>query len=204
MNKEKKGLSLITPIIFFIIGAILLAKSEDVFNTITLIIGIILIIYTLFNILSYVRYSKKGIKDNTKIFQAILSFTVAIVFLFFNEIIYTLVNFIVGGIILFIGINRFIKGISHKRIPLLVMSCILIVLGIYTILEGTNIFWSLTGIIIMISSAIDIINYIMYGKEDNEEIKKLQIEENTELIVQKKDNKLFKKKPKNIKDIDPK
>ena len=202
MHIEKKGASLISPIISFIIGAILFAKSEDVFNTLTLIIGILLIIYTIFNVLSYLHYSKKGIKDPSKIFTAFATFAFAIVFLFFNEIIYTAFNFIVGGIILFIGLNRFIKGISHKRVPLIVMSSILIVLGVYTILEGTNIFWSLTGIIIMLSSVIDIINFIMYGKEDNEEVKKLQIESNTELIVPKKENKIFKKKNK-IKDIDP-
>ena len=203
MNIEKKGTSLISPIISFIIGAILFAKSEDVFNTLTLIVGIILLIYTVFNILSYLHLNKKGIKDNSKIFNAIVTFVFALVFLFFNEIVYTAFNFIVGGIILFIGLNRFIKGISHKRIPLIVMSCVLIVLAVYTILEGTNIFWSLTGVIIMISSVIDIINFIMYGKEDNEEIKKLQIEENTELIVPKKGKGIFKKKDKKIKDIDP-
>ena len=202
MNIERKTTSLIASIVFFIIGAILFAKSEDVFNVLTLIIGIILIIYTLFNVLSYVRNNKKGIKDPSKIFTALLSFTIAIVFLFFNEIIYTLVNFIVGGIILFLGINKFIKGITHKRIPQIVISSILIVLGVYTILEGTNIFWSLTGVIIMISAVIDIINYIMYGKEDNEEIKKLPLKEDTELIIPKKEHKLFKKKNK-IKDIDP-
>ena len=202
MTIEKKRTYLITPIVAFIIGAILFAKSEDVFNTLTIIIGVLLIIYTIINTISYVHYSKKGIKEYNKIFTAFVSIAFAIVFFFFNEIVYTAFNYIVGGIILFIGINGIIKGISHKRIPQIVMSCIQIILGVYTILEGTDIFWSHTGVIIMLSSVIQIINYIMYGKEDNEEIKQIQ-QNNTELMIPKKEHKLFRKKNK-IKDVEEK
>lgn len=202
MNKTKYSSSVILSIILFIIGAILFAKSEEVFSTVTLVVGIILSINALISILSYFYYQKKGYKDFSKISTAVISLVFAIIFLFFNKIIYTAFNFIVGGWILFIGINRLIKGISHKRVPLMVMSAIIIILAVYIILNGAYLFLETVGIIMMIYAAIDIINFIMYGKEDIEE-NKTKLDENTELIVTKKEKRKLLKKNNKIKDVEP-
>jgi len=201
MNNEKSSANVLLSVILFVVGAILFAKSEEVFNTITLVLGIVFIIYAIIKCLIFANEHKKGINDPVRLLSAAIIMVLAIVFLFFNDVIYYAINFITGGWILFIGINRLAKAISHKRKPLLVTSLLIILLSIYILLNGTDIYLRTLGIVIMVYSALDIINFILYAKEDREEEKVKKQKDGSELIIHKKENKLLKKKN-NIKDVE--
>ena len=201
--KSKSSLNLVTSIVTFILGAILFAKSEEVFNIITIAVGVILILYAVVTILSYKRNLKLGFNDPTKIMSSVVAIVFAVIFLFFNKIVYSAFNFITGGWILFIGINRLIKAITHKRLPQFITSIIMIALSIYVILNGTYLFLDALGVIIMVYSGIDIINYILYGKEDaEEEVRKTQ-KDGSELIIPKKEKRLLLRNKNKVKDVDP-
>jgi uncharacterized membrane protein HdeD (DUF308 family) len=197
--------SLISSIIFFIVGAILTAYSERIMSTTYRIIGVTFLVITIGLIISLIIRKKKEqpIYAN-RIGLAIITFILAILFFFFHGIIDESIRFLVGAWILFSGVTRLITALrtDHKAsrfIAILIVSLLLIALGFFTIIKNGILLW-VVGIIIMIYSAIEIVGYIFYSK-DNSNID--DEDETTLLIPQKEDKeeKKDKKKRKKIKDI---
>ncbi len=197
--------SLISSIIFFIVGAILTAYSERIMSTTYRIIGVTFLLITIGLIISLIIRKKKEqpIYAN-RIGLAIITFILAILFFFFHGIIDESIRFLVGAWILFSGVTRLITALrtDHKAsrfIAILIVSLLLIALGFFTIIKNGILLW-VVGIIIMIYSAIEIVGYIFYSK-DNSNID--DEDETTLLIPQKEDKeeKKDKKKRKKIKDI---
>lgn len=198
--------SLISSIIFFILGAILFTSADSVIKTVSIIIGIILAVSSLAELIIYILERKKEdrIPKKVRLVYSIISLILAIIFIFFSNIVEQFIRFIVGAWILFTGIIRFINVISmntksRKFIPLLIVSLLLMGVGIYTIVWG-DVILSTIGIIMMIYAAIEIIGYIAYTKDTMEPIEP----GTTTLIVPENDDnnedKVSKKKIKDIKE----
>ena len=108
------------------------------------------------------------------------------------------------GIMLPIGCSLMIRYISinnknRKFIPLLIVSILLMIVGVYTILIG-DIILSNIGIIMMIYAVIEIIGYIFYTKDT----KPVEEPGTTTLIVQEEtieEEQPKKKNKKKIKDV---
>ena len=196
--------SLISSIIFFIVGAILTAYSERIMSTTYRIIGVTFLIITIGLIVSLIirRKKEQPIYAN-RIGLAIITFILSILFFFFHSIIDEAIRFLVGAWILFSGVTRLITALrtDHKAsrfIAMLIVSLLLIVLGFFTIIKNGILLW-VVGIIIMIYSAIEIIGYIFYSKDNSN----LDDEDETTLLIpQKEDKKDRKKKNKKIKDVE--
>ena len=89
---------------------------------------------------------------------------IGLVFLFLAGVIEALVRLVIGGWILFSGITRLMNALyldkkTTKFIVLLIISIILIVGGLYTILE-TNLAFKAIGLVLMIYAALEIFGYI--------------------------------------------
>jgi len=197
--------SLISSIIFFIIGAILTAYSERIMSTAYRIMGAVFLIITISLIVSIVIRKKKDqpIYAN-RVGLSIITFILAILFFFFHGVIDEAIRFIVGAWILFSGVTRLITALrtDHKAsrfFALLITSLLLIGLGFFTIIKNGILLW-VVGIIIMIYSAIEIIGYIFYSKDNNN----IDDEEETTLLIPEKEEKeeKKKKKTKKIKDVE--
>ena len=198
--------SLVSSIIFFVIGAILTAYSERIMTAAYKVIGVVFLAITIGIILSIVVRKKKEqpIYAN-RVAIGIITLVLAILFFFFHGIIDEAIRFIVGAWILFSGVTRLINALrtDHKAsrfIALLIVSILLIILGFVTIIKNGILLW-VVGIIIMIYSAIEIVGYIFYSKDN----KNFDSEEDTEdklLIPEKKDEEKPKKKNKKIKDVE--
>ena len=202
--------SLVSSIIFFIIGAILTAYSERIMSATYRIVGVALLITSICIVISMViRKKRQQPIFINRIAMAIISFTLAILFFFFHNVIDETIRFIVGAWILFSGITRLISALrtdhhASRFIAILIVSLLLILLGIYTIIKNGIVLWVI-GIIIMIYSAIEIVGFIFYSKdninyddEDAEEESKLLVPEKEE----KKERKLLKGKVKDVKEED--
>ncbi len=202
--------SLVSSIIFFIIGAILTAYSERIMSATYRIVGVALLITSICIVISMViRKKRQQPIFINRIAMAIISFTLAILFFFFHNVIDETIRFIVGAWILFSGITRLISALRTDRhasrfIAILIVSLLLILLGIYTIIKNGIVLWVI-GIIIMIYSAIEIVGFIFYSKdninyddEDAEEESKLLVPEKED----KKERKLLKGKVKDVKEED--
>ena len=163
--------SLLSSILFFILGAILFTSADKVLTTISIIIGIILATSSIISLVFYYFQAKKGLAFAKKgnLIIGIITLILAIIFIFFSNLVEQFIRFIVGAWILFTGIIRLINVLSMKKsnnkfISLLLVSIMLIIVGVYTIIIG-DIILSTIGIIMMVYAAIEIVGYILYSKD---------------------------------------
>jgi uncharacterized membrane protein HdeD (DUF308 family) len=197
--------SLLSSILFFILGAILFTSAEKVIATISIIIGVIFATSGVMSLVVYFFKAKNG-TNYTKgsLIYGIIAMILAIIFIFFSILVEQFIRFIVGAWILFTGIIRLINVLSlnknnNKFFSLLIVSLLLIAVGVYTILIGDIIFSTL-GLIMMIYAAIEIAGYILSNKDSKEP----EEPGTTTLIVPdspKEDIKENNKKNKKIKEV---
>ena len=199
VKSYSKQSSLLSSILFFILGAILFTKADELLSLVSIIIGIILAVTGIVTLTYYYFKTKQQLYLRKFLIYGIVSLILAIIFIFFANIVEQFIRFIVGGWILFSGIMRLINVLSMnfkstKFLPLLLVSIALIGVGIYTIVIGDILILSV-GIIMMIYSAIEIIGYIFYTKDKQEK----EEEGATSIIVPDKEETKPDKKTK-IKD----
>ena len=180
-------ISLIYSIIFFILGAIVFTRPEIIILFISYVIGGIIIIIGLFKcIKNYLDVKKDNTISSKEMITGIILVIIGLVFILLADVIEALVRLIIGGWILFSGINRLITSLNLPKknrifIIYLVISIILIGVGLYTILES-NLAFKTIGLVLMIYSTIEIIGYI-FNKKDT------YIKE--EIIIESKENKVI-------------
>lgn len=205
ITNYKNQSSLISSIIFFILGGILFTNPDIFVTTISKIVGAaLLLIAIVFMITTFINRKTKPFPVIT-ITSIIIIILLSIMFLFFSETVEKIIRIVVGFWILFSGITKLINALkitnkNKKFISLIIVSLLLIIIGIYTIVIG-DVLLSSIGIILMIYSALDIIGYIFYSK-DSEEV--VEINKETTLITDgsevKEENKK-RRKTKKIKDV---
>ena len=94
--------SLIGSILFFILGAILYTSADKLLNIISIIIGTLFATSGAISLVIYFLQSKNtetGGKKGNLIF-GIIAFIMAVIFIFFSNIVEQAIRFIVGGWIL--------------------------------------------------------------------------------------------------------
>ena len=195
-------MSLIYSIIFFILGAIIFTKPQIIILFISYVIGGIFIIIGIFKcIKNYLDIKKDNNISSKEMIVGIVLIIVGLVFLLLANVIEALVRLVIGGWILFSGITRLINSLqlsknNNQFIIRLIISFLLIGVGLYTILES-NLAFKTIGLVLMIYSTLEILNYI-FNKKDIHITESIIIEEevndNTILI---EDKKTMKKKTKN-------
>ena len=196
--------SLISSIIFFIIGAILFSNADRVIEIITIAIGIILATTGIISlIIYYFKLKKNNHSETSNLTLGIVTLILAIIFIFFSSLIEQFIRFIIGGWILFSGIIRLVNALSSGKrnttfLPLLIVSVLLILVGIYTIVVG-DVILSTIGLIMMIYAIIEIAGFIFYSKDKEEK----ETEGTTSLIISNDNKKNIEiKKKKKVKDVE--
>ena len=201
--------SLISSIIFFIIGAILFTNAEKVMSIFYILVGAIMGISAIISLFIFYRNKKKyNVFDGGNLAFGLVTLAFAILFFFFSDIVEKSIRFLVGAWILFSGINRLINALrmNHKAgrfLPMIIISVLIILVGFYTIVFG-DVLLSTIGVIMMIYAIIEISGYILYKKDEIEAEEDPEEGTTTLLIPDKEDkeeeeNKKDKKKNKNIK-----
>lgn len=166
------GPSLFTSIVSLILGVILFSRPDLVTIAISYILGILLLIYGLGKLL-YFSYQKgkDSITPLNDCITGILLIIFGLVCIFFSNVIEQIVRFIIGIIILLVGINRLVKTLNlekknnSKFYAALVTSLLLITGGLYVIFYSNLVFSGL-GLILIIYSILEIINYILFYNEN--------------------------------------
>ena len=167
IKKDKS--SIITSIIFLILGILLYLKDKEVVTFITYIIGIIFAIFGSIKLYNYYKF--KDTVSNINLTLGILSIIIGIIIMFCNSIIEQAIRIVIGGFIIANGINKLIVSINSKDynknwITLLIISILIIIGGLYTILQS-NLILQTIGVVLIIYSSIDIISYLSYPKNKN-------------------------------------
>ena len=112
---------------------------------------------------------KDNLTPSTEMIIGIVLIVVGIVCIFLAGVVEAFVRLVIGGWILFSGINRLINTLymnnkDSKFWVSLVLSILLIGGGLYTILE-VNLAFKAIGIVLMIYAVIEIVGYIFNRKE---------------------------------------
>ena len=195
-------ISLVISIILLILGAIMFTRPNVITLFISYVIGGILILIGLFKcIKNYLDIKKDNTISSKEMITGLFLIIIGLVFIFLANVIEALVRVIIGGWILFTGINRLINALKLNKktkrfIIFLILSIMIIGIGLYTILEA-NLAFKTIGLVLIIYSLIEINGYIINRQDISltEKIIKEQ-EENVietvlieEKITKKKKNK---------------
>lgn len=190
-------MSLIVSIIFFILGAVMFTNPSAVVLFVSYVVGGLIIILGLFKcVKNYLDVKKDNTTSSKGMVSGIVLIVIGLVFIFLASVIEALVRLVIGGWILFSGINRLINTLylekkDSKFWILLSLAIILIIGGLYTILE-TNLAFKAIGIVLMIYAALEIFGYVFNKREINVSSKKVKKEKFEEAILI--ENKETKKK----------
>ena len=193
-------ISVIYSIIFFILGAIIFTKPEVIILFISYVIGWIFAIICLFKcIKNYLDIKKDNSISSKEMIAGILLIIIGLVFILLAGVIEALVRLVIGGWILFTGINRLINSLTipnknKKFIVRLIISILLIGVGLYTILES-NLAFKTIGIVLMVYSFLEILGYIFNKKDYLEETVIIEDKKVIETVLIE-DKKTKKKKSK--------
>lgn len=180
-------ISLIYSIIFFILGAIIFTRPEIIILFISYVIGGIIIVIGLFKcVKNYLDIKKDNSISSREMITGIVLIIIGLIFILLAGVIEAFVRLVIGGWILFSGINRLINSLELPKknsqfIVRLILSFLLIGVGLYTILES-NLAFKTIGLVLMVYSVIEILGYIF--NKQNTYIKE-------EIIIETKDDKVI-------------
>ena len=161
---------LISSILFLILGAVMYTNPKEVVIFSTYIFGGLLITIGLFKcVKKYLDVKKDNLTPSTEMIIGIILMVVGIVCIFLAGVVEAFVRLVIGGWILFSGINRLINTLYITRKDTkfwvsILLSILLIGGGLYTILE-VNLAFKAIGIVLMIYAVLEIIGYIFNRKE---------------------------------------
>lgn len=172
---KKDSFSLISAILFLILGVILISNPDWVVKFITYILGAIIIILGGIKLFTYFKNKKQAIEDYNNLVLGITFIVLGIVIMFCSSIIAFVIRLFMGGWLLFNGVTKLMLSLQLRTLNIetwyipLITSIIMIICGLYTIIV-TNIIGVAGGIILVIYSISEIIQYITVPKNKNPDI----------------------------------
>lgn len=191
MSKENKITinNLIYALLFLVVGVLLLNQTEDLLTLISKVIGSVLIIIGIVKTIIYI-YMKGKLGDynisNLAMGMALICF--GIILIMFSGALSFAIRIILGLWVLVAGINKIIFAITIKSMDskgflvYLITALLIIILGLVLI---SGIFDQIIGILIIIYSVIEIVNYIYFKVKDKDYV---EVKEN--INPSKKDEKV--------------
>ena len=152
--------SLITPIVFLIIGLVLAINPGEVVEFISFIFGGV---FLFLGILKFITDRKRNDTTTSDEIFSFIMIIMGIICIFFSSTIELLVRLILGLWILLNGINTVIIGTDiiktdKKNIFTLLVGFFLMAMGLYTMFIENLVFETI-GIVIIIYSILEIIDY---------------------------------------------
>lgn len=153
--------NIFTPILFLIIGILLIVNPGGISEFISYIIGGVLLAIGIGKFI----YDKKRVDHTTgDTFYSIASIALGIIFIFFSGTIEFLVRLALGIWIIInalstIAIGANLMKANKKSVLSLIIGFILLIMGIYTICVANLMFQTL-GIVITVYAVLEIIDYI--------------------------------------------
>lgn len=189
--------SLISAIVFFILGIVIFLNPDMLVKTISYSLGGLLILIGLYKIVNYYIQDKRfKVVNHNELAFGITSVVLGVVFIFLASAIELLLRFIVGGWLVIAGLSKIIKTFfttdrDAKFYALLVVGVILISIGLYIVLVS-NLALSIIGLFMMIYGLIDFISYFVYKDKsvDNQNDDDVIVIEEAEVVEK---NEIVKK-----------
>ena len=165
MFKKVYRVSLISSIMFFIFGLLLIIQTEKVIKTISLIIGILLLVIGIFPIINYFRNRFKNFFSNAGLLYGIFSVVAGIIIMVNNHLLATIIPVLTGVWMIINSVNKIqlsmeLRDNNIKSWIVSFIFAILILIGgsflIVNPFNGAVILSKTVGILIVIYTILDI------------------------------------------------
>ena len=174
LSTKKDSFSIISAILFLILGILLISNPDGVVKFITYILGAIIIIAGIAKLIFY-KKNKEAINNTNNLTIGIVLIVIGIITMFLSDAINFVIKLILGGWLIYSGIVKLVLALKLRENKIqtwympLISSIIMIVCGLYTIVF-VNVFGIATGIILVIYSIAEIIQFIMVPKNINPDV----------------------------------
>ena len=135
-KKEKKETkNLLNPIIYLVLGLLLMFKSNEVVELLFYVLGIIVIIYGIKSFILYYQNKEIVQYKNINLTIAIVSIIIGVLLIVLSGVLETSIRYVLGFFFIFMGISRLLTSISFNNYKNFstVSNIVLIALGIYIV-----------------------------------------------------------------------
>ena len=170
MLKKVFNISIISSVLLFLFWLVLAVNAEGFIKSITVAIGVVLLLIGVFPVIDYFRYRKEGLGASVGLISGIFSIVCGLMLLINEDLLMILIPVFIGVWMIINGINKIqvsfeIKDLGEKSwIITFIYSILIIVLGGYFIvnpISGATTVTSFIGIILCIYAVLDIIDCII-------------------------------------------
>ena len=160
-KKEKKeSKNLLNPIIYLVLGLLLMFRSNKVVELLFYVLGIIVIIYGIKSFVLYYQNKEIVQYKNINLTIAVVSIIIGVLLIVLSGVLETSIRYVLGFFFIFMGVSRLLTSISFNNYKNFstVSNIILIALGIYSIFFS-NAVLVIIGVILVINAIILFIDY---------------------------------------------
>ena len=170
MLKKVFNISIISSLLLFLFGLVLAVNAEGFIKSITVAIGVVLLLIGVFPVIDYFRYRKDGLGASIGLISGIFSIVCGLMLLINEDLLMILIPVFIGVWMIINGINKIqvsfeIKDLGEKSwVITFIYSILIMVLGGYFIvnpISGATTVTSFIGIILCIYAVLDIIDCII-------------------------------------------
>lgn len=170
MLKKVFNISIISSLLLFLFGLVLAVNAEGFIKSITVAIGVVLLLIGVFPVIDYFRYRKEGLGASVGLISGIFSIVCGLMLLINEDLLMILIPVFIGVWMIINGINKIqvsfeIKDLVEKSwIITFIYSILIIVLGGYFIvnpISGATTVTSFIGIVLCIYAVLDIIDCVI-------------------------------------------
>lgn len=170
MLKKVFNISIISSVLLFLFGLVLAVNAEGFIKSITVAIGVVLLLIGVFPVIDYFRYRKDGLGASVGLISGIFSIVCGLMLLINEDLLMILIPVFIGVWMIINGINKIqvsfeIKDLGEKSwIITFIYSILIIVLGGYFIvnpISGATTVTNFIGIILCIYAVLDIIDCVI-------------------------------------------
>ena len=159
-KEMKEARSLLNPIIYLVLGLLLVFKSNEVVELLFYVLGIIVIIYGIKSFVVYYQYKDVVQYKNINLTIAIASVIIGVLLIVLSGVLEASIRYVLGFFFIFMGISRLLTSISFNNYKNFstISNIVLIALGIYSIFFS-NAVLVIIGVILIINAVILFIEY---------------------------------------------
>ena len=170
MLKKVFNISIISSILLFLFGLILAVNAEGFIKSVTIALGVILLLIGVFPVIDYFRYRKEGLGASIGLISGIFSIVCGLMLILNEDLLMMLIPVFIGVWMIINGINKIqvsfeIKDFGEKSwIITFIYSILIMVLGGYFIvnpISGATTVTSFIGVVLCIYAVLDIIDCIL-------------------------------------------
>ena len=170
MLKKVFNISIISSLLLLLFGLVLAVNAEGFIKSITVAIGVVLLLIGVFPVIDYFRYRKEGLGASVGLISGIFSIVCGLMLLINEDLLMILIPVFIGVWMIINGINKIqvsfeIKDLGEKSwIITFIYSILIIVLGGYFIvnpISGATTVTSFIGIVLCIYAVLDIIDCVI-------------------------------------------